>query len=160
MQTAELTWWCLRGWDVLGRSSERCLPSWLSKEHCSSLSLVELCPKLHDVWKCDMANEERAWIIAGEDRDANGQRVRWMCVSLWERRKLPGGAELRDGMGIEGISSVLKRNRLRWLGHVEKKEKRIGWENACIWRWRVQGQERGQERPGWKWLGMIWRNWA
>ena len=29
-------------------------------------------------------------------------------------------------MGIEAIHSVLKRNRLRWFGHVEEERKRIG----------------------------------
>ena len=25
----------------------------------------------------------------------------------------------------------------------------------CIWRWKVQGQEGGLGRPGWKWIGII-----
>ena len=28
----------------------------------------------------------------------------------------------RDKMGIEAISSVLKRNRLRWFGNAERKD--------------------------------------
>ena len=31
-------------------------------------------------------------------------------------------------MGMEASGSVLKRNRLRWFGHVEWKEKRLGEE--------------------------------
>ena len=34
--------------------------------------LWELSSKLHDVFKWDMADEEGAWIDAGEDRDAKG----------------------------------------------------------------------------------------
>ena len=31
--------------------------------------------------------------------------------------------ELRDRMGIEAIGNVLKKNRLRWFGNVERKSK-------------------------------------
>ena len=45
--------------------------------------------------------------------------VRWMCgVSL--RDRLPS-AELRERMGIESVSDAVKRNSLRWLGHVLRK---------------------------------------
>ena len=30
-------------------------------------------------------------------------------------------AKLRDRLGIENISTVLQRNRLRWFGHVQRK---------------------------------------
>ena len=40
-------------------------------------------------------------------------------------RDMKGSAKLRNRMGTEAISGVLKRNRLRWFGHVERKE-RIG----------------------------------
>ena len=39
----------------------------------------------------------------------------------WRKKK--ASAELRDRMGLEAIGSVLKRNRLRWFGHVERKDK-------------------------------------
>ena len=40
-------------------------------------------------------------------------------------KKKKGSAELRDRMSnwAEAIGSVLRRNRLMWFGHVEKKEK-------------------------------------
>ncbi len=49
--------------------------------------------------------------------------VRWMCgVSLNDR---PGGImtaneELGSRMGLECVSDVLRRGRLRWFGNVEK----------------------------------------
>ena len=54
--------------------------------------------------------------------------VRWMYgVSLKERRS---SEDLRAGMGIEGILMVLRRNRLRWFGHVERKEDE-NWVKKC-----------------------------
>ena len=42
--------------------------------------------------------------------------VRWMCgVSL---RKKNTNAELRESMGIEKISDIMRRSRLRSMGHV------------------------------------------
>ena len=44
----------------------------------------------------------------------------WMCgVSLREKKT---NAELRESMGIEKISDVMRRSRLRWMGHVLRKE--------------------------------------
>ena len=48
--------------------------------------------------------------------------VRWMCGTSLREEKTSD--ELRDRMGVEAIGSVLKRNRLGWFDHVERKEKR------------------------------------
>ena len=69
-------------------------------------------------------------------------------VPLWEERKLAS-------WGIEWALRVLVvfwrkdgwGGFLMWRGN----KKWTGRGNACIWRWRVQGQE----RHGWKWLRMI-----
>ena len=46
--------------------------------------------------------------------------VRWMCgVSLRERKT---SEELRRMMGIESIKDVVMRDRLRWIGHVLRKD--------------------------------------
>ena len=46
--------------------------------------------------------------------------LRWMCgVTL--RDKVPT-AELSRRLGIEGVVGVMRRGRLRWLRHVERKE--------------------------------------
>ena len=45
--------------------------------------------------------------------------VRWMSgVTLKDRRP---SEELRLGLGIEGVEEVVRRGRLRWFGHVERK---------------------------------------
>jgi len=57
--------------------------------------------------------------------------IRWMCgVKLNERKKIE---ELREVFGLEPVSLMIKKSRLRWFGHVARKDdndwvKRIAWE--------------------------------
>ena len=45
--------------------------------------------------------------------------MRWMCaVKLNERKK---SEELRELLGLEPVSLMIKKSRLRWLGHVDEK---------------------------------------
>ena len=45
--------------------------------------------------------------------------IRWMCgVKLNERKK---SEELRELLGLEPDSLMIKKSRLRWFGHVERK---------------------------------------
>ena len=45
--------------------------------------------------------------------------IRWMCgVSLKERRS---STEPRRRRGVEATGDVMRRGRLRWHGHVERK---------------------------------------
>ena len=54
--------------------------------------------------------------------------LRLMCgVTL--RDKVPT-VELRRRLGIEGVVEVMRRGRLRWFGHVERKA-RDDWVSAC-----------------------------
>ena len=45
----------------------------------------------------------------------------WMCVwvKLKERKK---SEELSELLGLELVSLMIKKSRLRWLGHVEQKD--------------------------------------
>ena len=46
--------------------------------------------------------------------------VRWMCgVNLSDRER----SELLERKGLEDIVNVLRRSRLRWFGHVQRKQK-------------------------------------
>ena len=46
--------------------------------------------------------------------------VRWLSgVTLKDRRS---SEELRCGLGIVDVDRVVRRGRLRWFGHVERKE--------------------------------------
>jgi hypothetical protein len=54
--------------------------------------------------------------------------IRWMYgISL--RDRVPS-EELRVWVGVEAISDVCMRNRLRWFGHVERKED-DDWVKRC-----------------------------
>jgi len=73
--------------------------------------------------------------------------VRWMCdVKLQDR--VPS-KELRWRLELEDIISVLERNRLRWYGHVLRKEDN-DWVKKFVWsiKWRVPGQEADQRKLG------------
>ena len=72
--------------------------------------------------------------------------LRWMCgVSL--RDRVPS-AVLRERMGIESVSDAVKRNRLRWLGHVLQKDD-DDWMKK-IMSFEVEGKR------GWGRLRMTW----
>ena len=44
--------------------------------------------------------------------------IRWMCgVKLNERKK---NEELRELLGLEPVSLMIKKSRLRWFGHERK----------------------------------------
>jgi len=46
--------------------------------------------------------------------------IRWMCgVKLNEMKKRE---ELRELLGLEPITLIIKKSRLRWFGHVERKD--------------------------------------
>ena len=54
--------------------------------------------------------------------------VRHMCgVTLKDRKSCE---ELSQRLGIDCVSDVLRRNRLRWFGHVERKND-DDWVKAC-----------------------------
>ena len=56
--------------------------------------------------------------------------------------------ELRRRLGIEGVVEGMTRGRLRWFGHVERKEV-DDWVSAC-WNLEVAGS-RGRVRPRMTW---------
>jgi len=56
--------------------------------------------------------------------------------------------ELRKRLGLDDIISVLQQNRLRWYGHVLRKEDN-DWVKKCMgMKWRVPGQEVDQRKLG------------
>ena len=58
--------------------------------------------------------------------------IRWMCgVKLNERKK---SGEL---LGLEPVSLMIKKSRLRWFGHVERKDDH-DWVKRCI-TWEIEG---------------------
>ena len=61
--------------------------------------------------------------------------IRWMCgVKLNERKK---SEELRELLGLEPVSLMIKESRLRLFGHVERKYDN-DWVKRCIM-WEFEG---------------------
>ena len=75
--------------------------------------------------------------------------VRRMCgVSLKNRCR---SEQLKERLGIEGVEEVVRRGRLRWFGHVERKGAE-DWVSACrnVKVDAVGGRGRGRGRKTWK----------
>ena len=73
--------------------------------------------------------------------------VRWMC-GVKVKNRLPGN-ELRERLGIDGITLVLQQNRLQWYGHGFRREDG-NWVKKCM-EYEVQGpRSRGRPRRTWR----------
>ena len=72
--------------------------------------------------------------------------IRWMCgVKLNERYK---SEELRELLGLEPVSLMIKKSRLRWFRLVERKDDN-DWVKRCI-TWDVEGiRQRGCLKKTW-----------
>ena len=73
--------------------------------------------------------------------------VRWMCgIKLKDR--FPS-RELRERLGVDDIALVLQQNRLRWYGHVLRKDDE-DWVKKCM-EHEVEGSSpRGRPKKTWK----------
>ena len=71
----------------------------------------------------------------------------WMCgVKLKDRLT---SKELRERLGVDDIASVLQQNRLRWYGHVLRKDDE-DWVKKCM-EHEVEGSRpRGRPKKTWK----------
>jgi hypothetical protein len=73
--------------------------------------------------------------------------VRLMCgVTLRDRTH---SAELLSRLGIQSVSDVVRRGRLRWFGHVERKCAE-DWVSACRGMNVEGGRGRGRSRKTWR----------
>src|SRR5580693_3975448 len=72
--------------------------------------------------------------------------MRRMCgVSI---RKYLSNEEPRGRLGIDCVSEAVRRGRLRWFGHVERKGE---WVRKCMEDLKVEGHA-GRGRPRRTWL--------
>ena len=78
---------------------------------------------------------------------AEKRMVRWMCgIKLKDR--LPS-KELRERLGVDDIALILQQNRLRWYGHVLRKDDNH-WVKKCM-EYEVEGSRpRGRPKKTWK----------
>jgi hypothetical protein len=96
-----------------------------------------------ETWAMNVEQERRL-------ERAEMRMVRWMCgVSLRERKT---SDELRRMMGIESVMDVVKRGRLRWMGHVLRKDEN-DWVRAVM-ELNVEGS-RARGRPKRTWLNVV-----
>ena len=66
--------------------------------------------------------------------------IRWMCGV-----KLNEGKKSEELIGLEPVSLMIKKSRLRWFGHVERKDDN-DWVKRCI-TWEVEGiRQRGRQK--------------
>ena len=73
------------------------------------------------------------WAMKVEDRQrlerAERMMVRWMCgVTLNDKILLE---ELLSRVGVEPVGDIVRRGRLRWFGHVERKSE-DDWVKRCL----------------------------
>jgi len=54
--------------------------------------------------------------------------IRWMWTFTSKERKK--SAELRELLGLEPVSSVMKKGGFRWFGHMERKDD-TDWIKCC-----------------------------
>jgi len=98
-----------------------------------------------------MLHGSETWPVRKENEvaleRAEMRMVRWMCgVKLKDR--VPS-KELRGRLELEDIISVLQRNRLRWYGHVLRKEDN-DWVKKCK-EYEVEGtRPRGRPKKTWR----------
>ena len=73
--------------------------------------------------------------------------VRWMC-NVKVKDRVPS-KELRERLGIDDIVLILQQNRLRWYGHVLRKED-TDWVKKCM-EYEVEGSRpRGRPKRTWR----------
>ena len=92
------------------------------------------------------------WPMKSEDllRLERAERMmwRWMCgVKLEDRRP---STELSKCLDVEPVADVVRRGRLRWFGHVERKSGK-DWVSACRGFVVGSAQGRGRGRPKKTW---------
>ena len=98
-----------------------------------------------------MVYGSETWAVTAEQmmrmERAERRMMRWMCgVSLKDRVST---VELRRRIGVEPLSDVLRRGRLRWFGHVLRKDDG-DWVKKVM-EYEVDGvRRRGRPRVGWR----------
>src|SRR5664279_4835153 len=82
--------------------------------------------------QCVKIYGSETWAIKVEDmqRLERVERMmkRWMCGVTTKDRN--SSEELRERQGIVSVSDIVRQERLRWFGHVERKET-DDWVTAC-----------------------------
>src|SRR5208282_2849179 len=100
-----------------------------------------------------MVYGSETWAMKADDMQrlvrTERMMIRWMCgVRLSDKK---ASAELLSRLDIECVSVVVRRGRLRWFGHVERKQP-YDCVSACrhIVVESVKSRDRGRPRKTWR----------
>ena len=101
--------------------------------------------------RSSMLHGSESWPVRKENvvalQRAEMRMVRWMCgVKLKDR--LPS-KELRERLGVDDIALILQQNRLRWYGHVLRKDD-DDWVKKCMEYEVEDSRTRGRPKRTWK----------
>ena len=100
--------------------------------------------------RSSMLHGSETWPVRKENvvalQRAEMRMVRWMCGVMLKDR-LPS-KELRERLGVDDIALILQQNRLRWYGHVLRKDDDDDWVKKWSMKLRVQDQGEDQRGPG------------
>jgi len=93
----------------------------------------------------------KTWPVREENevalQQAEMRLIRWMCgINLQDRLPSKG---LRERLGSDDIISVLQQNRLRWYGHVLRKEDN-DWVKKCVKHEAKGAKPRGRPKKTWR----------
>jgi len=83
--------------------------------------------------RSSVLHRSETWPVRKENevalQRAEMRMVRWMC-NVKVKDRVPS-KELTERLGIDDIILILQQNRLRWYGHVLRKED-TDWVNKCM----------------------------
>lgn len=108
--------------------------------------------KLYSMYvQCVMMYGSETWAMKVEDMQrlerAEKMMMRWMCgVTLKDGKT---SEELRERLGVVSVSTRVRQGRLRWFGHVERRDE-SEWVSACRDLLVAGEKGRGRARKTWK----------
>jgi len=98
-----------------------------------------------------MLHVSETWPVRKENemalKRAEMRMVRWMC-NVKVKDRVPS-KELRERLGVDDIILIVQENRLRWYGHVLRKED-IDWVKKCMEYEVERSRPRGRPKRTWK----------
>lgn len=109
------------------------------------------CRALHRCVELDTRREHIKLFVGFlfHSREKHGKK--YVVVSL---KKSCNSHGLLSSLGIKGVEDVVKRKRLRWFGHMERKDKE-DLVSKCSWKRKEVMGEVGEGNHGEKWFRMI-----
>ena len=110
-----------------------------------------------------MLHGTETWPVMKENeaalQRAEMRMIRWMCfvhvvlsACFFKVKDRVTSKELRERLGIDDIILILQQNRLRWYGHVLRKED-TDWVQKCV-EYEVEGS-RPRGRPNRTWREVV-----